>query len=138
MTTPLDTHLALIQLAHTEAHWTAKEHSDWDSLVRFLTTKSPPVNPAVSLDALRHSLYRAATEIAAATAALNNTTPPGNAHAAWPLPDTHSAHMGAPPQHFNRGTQGILPSPKKPKVDTLPTKLNKHVTLCTKELLADY
>jgi len=140
MATPLDTHLAFIQLARTQAHWTAKENSDWDSLVGFLLTKSTPVPPAVQFDTLRHSLSRAAGEIAAATAALGNTVPPGNISDAWPPPPppARSSPLESPPRHSYRGAQGISPSPKKTKVTNLPVKLNKYDTERAKELLADY
>ena len=113
MTTHLGTYLALIQLARTEAHWTAKEDSDWDSLVRFLLTKSRLVPPAVQIDTLRHSLSRAAEDIVAATAALGNTAPPGNIHAAWPPSEARSSHVESPPRRSYRGTQGTSPSPKR-------------------------
>ena len=129
MTTLLDTHLALIRLARSEAQWTAKEDSDWTSLILFLTTKLPPANPAVPIDALRHSLSKAVTEIAAATAALNSTAPP--VHAQWPPPGAHSDHIESPPRHTHTSTQGISPSPKKTKVTPLPVKLNKHAMLRT-------
>ena len=113
MSSPLDDHLRFIAFARAEGTWTAKEDSDWDSLVRFLLTKSTPVPPAVQIDTLRHSLSRAAEDIVAATAALGNTAPPGNIHAAWPPPAARSSHVESPPRRSYRGTQGTSPSPKR-------------------------
>ena len=75
MATPLDTHLALIQLARENARWTAKEDSNWTSLVLFFNTKLPTASQAVPINALRRSLSKVATEITVATAILNNAAP---------------------------------------------------------------
>ena len=138
MNTSLDEHLRFIAFACAEGLWSAKDNSDWDLLVRFLKMKCPPVNPAVPIDALRDSLSKAATEIAAATAALDNMAPLDAAHAGWPLPDARSAHPESPLRNYNRATQGISPSPKRTKAATLPDKLYKLKTKRAKELLADY